>query len=148
MDARRSPKRILDANPPDQRPQVRLDQRSPSPWPRLPTPVEAEAGPVPANKGLGLDHGQHGEDRREPVIKLHEEPAIAVSQRDATFDLASQHKNLLPQQLILSDEITLRPERRGQDGQQERNQSNQRPTIDDSIRLIRPNEVFGTHRDT
>ena len=31
MDARRSPKRVLDAHPPDQRAQVRLDLRPPSP---------------------------------------------------------------------------------------------------------------------
>src|SRR5450631_3783710 len=47
VDARRAPKRIFDAHPSDQRAQIRLDLRPPSPWPRLPTPVAAKAGPVP-----------------------------------------------------------------------------------------------------
>jgi hypothetical protein len=98
-------------------------------------PVEAEAGSVPADKGLGLDHGQHGEDRRKPTIKLHKEPAIAIGQRDPTFDLTSQHKDLMPQQGILGDELTPRPEGRSQDGQQDRQQRDHRRTIDDSIRL-------------
>ena len=62
-------------------------------------------------------------------------PSNASGQRDPTFDLASQNKDLMPQQGILGDELTPRPEGRSQDGQQERQQRDHRKTIDDSIRL-------------
>src|SRR5450756_2495396 len=39
MNTRRSPKRVLDAHPPDQRMQVRINLRPPSPWARFPTPI-------------------------------------------------------------------------------------------------------------
>src|ERR1700730_13292939 len=42
VDARRVPKRIFEAHPPDQHAHLRVDLRSPSPWPRLPTPVAAK----------------------------------------------------------------------------------------------------------
>jgi hypothetical protein len=64
---------------------------------------------VQTDKHLGLDNGQGGKDRREPTIKLHEEPAIAASQWDPTFDLASKDKDLMPQQRILSDGLALWP---------------------------------------
>src|SRR6516164_5379181 len=38
----------LDAHPPDQRAQLRLDWWPPSPSTRFPTPVAAKAGPMPA----------------------------------------------------------------------------------------------------
>ena len=44
VDARRSPQRIVDAHPPDQRPQVRGDLRPASKGAGFPTPVPAEAG--------------------------------------------------------------------------------------------------------
>src|SRR5258708_5004266 len=47
MDARRSPQRIVDAHPADQRAQARVG---------LPTPVPAEAGSVPSHEGLGADN--------------------------------------------------------------------------------------------
>ena len=45
VNAWRAPKRILDAHPPDQRAQLRVDLWSPSPSTRFPTPVAAKAGP-------------------------------------------------------------------------------------------------------
>src|SRR5713226_7158755 len=47
VNARRAPKRILDAHPPDQRPQVRVDRRPTSKRARLPTPIVAKAGSMP-----------------------------------------------------------------------------------------------------
>jgi hypothetical protein len=47
VNARRAPKRIFDAHPPDQRAQLRVDLRSPSQWARLPTPV---ADPMQARR--------------------------------------------------------------------------------------------------
>src|SRR5712671_5147765 len=56
MDARRSPQRIVDAHPPDQRAQVRVDLRTASKRAGFPTPVPAEAGSVPSHEGLGADN--------------------------------------------------------------------------------------------
>src|SRR5260370_14069900 len=55
VDARRAPKRIFDAHPPDQRAQLRFDLRSPSQWARLPTPVAAKTGPMPTHERLRPD---------------------------------------------------------------------------------------------
>src|SRR5467141_2482377 len=62
VDAWRAPKRIFDAHPPDQHAHLRVDLRSPSPWARLPTPVAAKAGPVPAHERLGLDDCENLQD--------------------------------------------------------------------------------------
>jgi len=72
-----------------------------------------ESRPVPADKGLGLDHSQHGEGRREPAVKLDEEPAIAIGQRDPTFDLAPQDYDLVQEQRVFGEHAAVRPERRG-----------------------------------
>src|SRR5450631_1003808 len=53
VNARRTPKRIFEAHPPDQYAQFRVDLRSPSLWARLPTPVAAKAGLVPTHERLG-----------------------------------------------------------------------------------------------
>src|SRR5258705_10990110 len=42
VNAWRTPKRIFDAHPPDQRAQLRFDLRSPSLWARLPKPGPAD----------------------------------------------------------------------------------------------------------
>src|SRR6202035_682542 len=55
VNAWRTPKRILNAHPPDQRAQLRVDLRSPAQWARLPTPVAAKTGPVPTHERLGPD---------------------------------------------------------------------------------------------
>src|SRR6478736_84622 len=55
VNARRAPKRIFDAHPPDQRAQLRFDLRSPSQWARLPTPVATKTGPVPTHERLRPD---------------------------------------------------------------------------------------------
>src|ERR1700686_54162 len=62
MDAWRAPKRIFEAHPPDQHAHLRVDLRSPSPWPRLPTPVAAKAGPVPTHERLGPDDCENLQD--------------------------------------------------------------------------------------
>jgi hypothetical protein len=55
MDTRHSPKRVLDAHPPDQRTEVGLNLRPPSPWARFPTPIVAKSGPTPPHQCLRLD---------------------------------------------------------------------------------------------
>jgi hypothetical protein len=62
VNARRTPKRIFDAHPPDQDAQLYLDLRSPSHWARLPTPVAAKAGPVPTHERLGPDDREDLQD--------------------------------------------------------------------------------------
>jgi hypothetical protein len=46
VNTRSTPKRVLDAHPPDQCTQVRFDLRPPSPWTRFPTPIAAKARPM------------------------------------------------------------------------------------------------------
>ena len=62
VNAWRAPKWVLDTHPPDQRAQLRLDWRPPSPSTRLPTPVAPKAGPVPTHKRLGPDDRENLQD--------------------------------------------------------------------------------------
>jgi hypothetical protein len=68
VDTRRTPKQILHAHLPDQRAEVRLDLRPPSPSPRLPTPVAAKAGTMPPHERLRLDDREDLQNRRKPSI--------------------------------------------------------------------------------
>src|SRR3954462_15793659 len=49
MDARRAPEWVIQAHPPDERAQVRIDLRAPSSIPGLPAPVAAKPSTMPAN---------------------------------------------------------------------------------------------------
>ena len=49
VDALRPPQRIVNAHPPDQRAQLRIDLRSASKGAGFPTPVLTEAGSVPSH---------------------------------------------------------------------------------------------------
>src|SRR3977135_2628144 len=62
MDARGTPQRIVNAHPPDQRAQVRVDLRPASKGAGFPTPVPAEAGSVPWHEGRGADNRDGLED--------------------------------------------------------------------------------------
>src|SRR3954453_13009102 len=62
VDARRSPQRIVNAHPPDQGAQVRVDLRPTSKGVGFPTPVPAEAGSVPSHEGLGANNCDGLED--------------------------------------------------------------------------------------
>src|ERR1700720_4622365 len=85
VDAWRAPKRIFDADPPDQYAQLRVDLRSPSLWARLPTPVAAKARPVPTHERLGPEDCENLQDRWKPAIQLDKEPAIMVREPDAAM---------------------------------------------------------------
>jgi hypothetical protein len=76
MDAWRAPNRVLNAHPPDQYAEVRLNLRPPSPRARLPTPIAAKAGTMPPHEGLRTDDGEALQDRRKPSIQLDEEPDL------------------------------------------------------------------------
>ena len=62
VDARRTPQRIVNAHPPDQRAQVRVDLRPASKGAGFPTPVQAEASAVPSHESLGADNRDGLED--------------------------------------------------------------------------------------
>src|SRR5438128_3641793 len=63
MDARRTPQRIVNAHPPDQRAQVRVDLGPASKGAGFPTPVMAKAGPMPTHQGLRSDDSDGPEHR-------------------------------------------------------------------------------------
>ena len=117
VDARRSPKRVLDAHPPDQRTQVRINLRPPSAWARFPTPITAKSGPMPTHERLGLDDREDLQDRRKPSIQLNQEPAIVVGQPDTASHLALQNDQLMSEHRILCLKPAPRLKWRGQDGQ-------------------------------
>ena len=101
VDARRAPKRILDAHPPDQRAEVRLDLRPPSPRARLPTPVIAETGTMPPHERLRLDDRDNLQNRRKPAIQLDKKPAIAVREPNAAVHLTPQNGQLMSERRVL-----------------------------------------------
>src|SRR6266481_4059196 len=70
MDARRAPQRIVNAHPTDQHPQVCVDLWPASQGAGFPTPVAAEASPMPADEGLGADDRDGLQDRWKPTIQL------------------------------------------------------------------------------
>ena len=117
VDARRSPKRVLDAHPPDQRTEVCLDLRPPSPRARFPTPITAKSGPMPTHERLRLDDREDLQDRRKPSIQLNQEPAIVVGQPDTASHLALQNDQLMSENRIPCLKPAPRLKWRGQDGQ-------------------------------
>ena len=100
MNTRRSPKRVLDAHPPDQRAEVCLDLRPPSPWARFPTPIVAKAGTMPPHERLRLNDREDLQDRREPSIQLDEEPAVVVRQPDSAMHITPQNDQLMAERRI------------------------------------------------
>jgi hypothetical protein len=113
VDAWRSPKRVLDAHPPDQHAQLGLNLRPPSPSARLPTPITAKAGLMPTHECVGPDDHENLEDRRELTIKLNEEPAIVARKLGPAPHLAAQDDQLMSERRILRLKPALRLEWRG-----------------------------------
>src|SRR3974390_1693961 len=134
MYTRRPPKRVLDAHPPDQRTQVRINLRPPSAWARFPTPIVAKAGPMPTHQGLRSDNCEDLQNRREPSIQLDKKPAVVVAQPDPALNLTPQYDQLTSERRILSLKPALRLEWPGQDGQDKAEQSDNSPlTLGDSV---------------
>src|SRR5260221_11448930 len=133
VNAWRAPKRILHAHLPDQSAQLRGDQRSPSLWARLPTPVAAKAGPMPTEERLGPEDCENLQDCRKPAIQLDKEPAIMVREPDATMQPAPQDNQLMSKHRVLSLKPQLRLEWRGQDGQSETERPDHSASLGDSI---------------
>jgi hypothetical protein len=133
VDARRAPKRILHAHPPNQCAQLRVDLRSPSLWARLPTPVAAKAGPVPTHERLRPDDRENLQDKRKPAIQLDKEPAIIVREPHATIQPAPQDNQLMSKHGVLGFKPQLRLEWRAQDGQNETEQPDHSTSLGDSV---------------
>jgi hypothetical protein len=62
VDARCAPQRVLDAHPPNQRAQIRLDLWAPSPRTRLPAPIAAKTRPMPPDERLRTDDRKNFQD--------------------------------------------------------------------------------------
>jgi hypothetical protein len=101
MDARRTPQRIVNAHPPDQRAQVRVDLGPASKGAGFPTPVMAKAGPMPTHQGLRSDDGDGPEHRWKPSIQQDQEQAIPICELDATAHASLQHNQLMSERSVL-----------------------------------------------
>jgi hypothetical protein len=146
VDARRTPKHILRAHPPDQRAQFRLDWRSPSPSTRFPAPIAPKAGPMPTYQRLGSNNHDDRKDRRKPAIELNEEPTVVVRETSPALQLTPQDHQLMSERDILSLKGDLRLERRSQHGQNKPDQRDHRTQLSRFRRAINADTVFGTHR--
>src|SRR5262249_11051211 len=124
-----TPKPIVHAHPPDQRPQFRSDLRPASLGAEFPAPVTAKSSAMPAHDGL-RPQDYHGlENRRAPPIKLDEEQAIAVGELDPAAHLALQHNHLASEHGILCFKSALGLEGRGNQVQQEEYQRDHRGRV-------------------
>jgi hypothetical protein len=125
--------RVLDAHPPDQRAQLRLDLWPTSPSTRFPTPVAAKARPVPTQNRLGPNDREHLQDRWKPAIQPNKEPSIMVRQPNATMHPMPQDNQLMSKHRVLGFKPQLRLEWRGQDGQDETEQPDHSASLGDSV---------------
>src|SRR6266404_2675812 len=64
----RTPKPVVKAHPPDQRPQICSDLRPASQVPRFPAPIAPKTSTMPAHEGLGPDDHHGLEHRWKPTI--------------------------------------------------------------------------------
>src|SRR6266481_10031913 len=93
---------------------------------RFPTPVPTEAGPMPTHEGLGPNDSDGLEDRWKPSIQLDQEQAIAVREVDTTTYFPLHHDQLVSERRVLCLKSALRPERQGEQGQEEAEQRDHR----------------------
>src|SRR5438874_12905885 len=125
MDARRTPQRIVNAHPPDQRAQVRVDLRPASKGAGFPTPVMAKAGPMPTHQGLRSDDSDGPEHRWKQSIQQDQEQAIPIYELDAISHPAL-HNQLMTERRVLGLKSALRLERRDGQGQEEEERDHRR----------------------
>jgi hypothetical protein len=85
------------------------------------------------NEGLRLDDHEGLQDGRKPAVKLDQGPTIMVGQPDTTMQSAPQDNQLMSKRRVLSLKPQLRPERRGQDGQNETEQPDHPASLGDSV---------------
>src|SRR5207245_9656930 len=111
MDARRTPQRIVNAHPPDQGAQVRVDLRPASKGAGFPTPVMAKASPMPTHQSLRSDDSDGPEHRWKPSIQQNQDQAITICKPDATPHPALQHNQLMNERTVLGPQYALRLKR-------------------------------------
>jgi hypothetical protein len=88
---------------------------------------------MPTYERLGADDREDLQNRWKPAIQLDQKPAIMVLEPDATMQLAPQDHQLMSKHSTLSFKPQLRPEWRGQDGQNETGQPNHAASLSDAI---------------
>jgi hypothetical protein len=88
---------------------------------------------VPTHERLGPDDREDLQDRRNPAVQLDKEPALIVRKPDATMEPAPQDIQLMSKHRVLSFKPQLRPERRGQHGQNETEQPDHSTSLGDSM---------------
>jgi hypothetical protein len=133
INVRCTPKSIVHAHPPDQRPQFRVDLRPTSRGAGFPPPVATKPSAMPAHKGLWPDNHHGLEDRQAPTIKLDEEQPIAVRELDPTAHPVLQHNQLLPQRGILCFKSAPGLEERRTHSRGGISARPSRPTLSDSV---------------
>src|SRR5262245_41689133 len=88
--------------------QFHVDLRSTSKRTGFPTPVPAEAGPMPTYEGLGPDDRDCIQDRWKPSIQQDQEQAIATRELDAAAHFTPQNDQLIPEHRVLCLKSALR----------------------------------------
>jgi hypothetical protein len=89
---------------------------------------------MPPHQRLRLDDREDLQNRRKPSIKPDQEPAVVAREPDPALHLTPQDDQLMSEHRILRLKSALRLERRGQNGQDEAEQSEHGPqTLDDSF---------------
>jgi hypothetical protein len=89
---------------------------------------------MPTHQRLGPDDRENLQDRWAPSIELDKEPAVVVRQPDPALHLTPQNDQLMSEKRILCLKSALRLERRGQNVQDEAEQSEHGPlTLGDSF---------------
>ena len=78
---------------------------------------------MPTHDRLETDDREDLQDRRKPSIQLDKEPAVVVLQRGPAAHLTPQSDQLMSERHVLCFKPALRLEWRGQDGQDEAEQS-------------------------
>src|SRR6266581_699021 len=126
MDTGGAPQWIVNAHPPDQRAQVRVDLGPASKGAGFPTPVMAKAGPMPPHQGLRSDDSDGPEHRWKPSVQQDQEQAIPICELDATPHPALQHNQLMTERRVLGFKSALRLERRDGQGQEEEDERDHR----------------------
>ena len=81
---------------------------------------------MPTHEGLGADDRDGLEDRWKPSIQLDQEQAIPVREVDTTTHLPLHYDQLMSERTVLCLKSALRLERRGEQGQEEAEQSDHR----------------------
>jgi hypothetical protein len=95
--------------------------------------TDIESGDAPALCSDLICDRHNLQDRRKPTIQLDQEPAIMVGEPDATWQPAPHDIQLMSKHRVLSFKPQLRLEWRGQDGQNETEQSDHSASLSDSI---------------